>query len=379
MMWALIAQLLLGPSLALRLNSQFNDAESATKSTEGKHPFSSRLIVHVGPHKTGTTSFQNLVTQNKQLLLNKFGISAMASDNPKSGAIFANTLEKMVGNEYDETHVNEAEFQQQLHRMRDVLSTSGSTALLSAERFDSMKVDGWRYFKSMVEADMSFVIFHRDAFSWVRSMWSEDNKGRTDPQSFQNYSSKFRGEGFGPVHSDMSVLRELEQIYPKSSIHTASLDLLKEEGESVASFVVCNVSAGLIDSSWTECNAAIRAIPVLSDRVNISPPPIAIDVVRVARSMYEQKKQKIGECKHPFTLTAAFLEASLFEFSELPQYCIRSSSYQEGYFDRMNDAWYARTGTRRPRAPPDNTFCLLDEDRLTQEQRQFIEKLLPTC
>merc|ERR1719382_1735826 len=61
----------------------------------------------------------------------------------------------------------------------------------------------------------------------------------------------------------------------------------------------------------------------------------------------------------------------------LPFYCLNSSSYRSGYYDRLSDTWYTRAGVQRPRTTENNTFCLLDEGKLTQAHWQSIEKLLP--
>ena len=117
---------------------------------------SPRLIVHVGPHKTGTTSFQVFLYAQRSWLLQNYGITLVGT-NHDAGHYVANTLNKLFGGTTS-INVDNAVYKRLLNEIKNKLHTSGSTVLLSSEGFSRWKDEAWRHFLRLVKADVSVVV-----------------------------------------------------------------------------------------------------------------------------------------------------------------------------------------------------------------------------
>ena len=70
------------------------------------------LVIHVGPHKTGTTSFQNFLHDNAEWLQRDYGIFVAANETPKEGAYIPCTIKQQHGRATNTQFVNSTRTQE---------------------------------------------------------------------------------------------------------------------------------------------------------------------------------------------------------------------------------------------------------------------------
>ena len=80
-------------------------AAGTESSSELRRP--GRLVVHVGPHKTASTSMQSFLVKEHKWLSDTFDIHVGANHMAKEGAFLATTLMKRHNNAHNPRYVNE--------------------------------------------------------------------------------------------------------------------------------------------------------------------------------------------------------------------------------------------------------------------------------
>ena len=135
------------------------------------------LVVHVGPHKTGTTSFQKFLCDHAQWLQKEHGIFVAANKTRKEAAYIASTISKQYGRPYNPKYANSTRMAE-LFQVIDSMPKN-SPVILSSEEFSRWKTAEWNYFKSQPAIQkrcLSMVVTHRQVWSFQASVWNQHNK-----------------------------------------------------------------------------------------------------------------------------------------------------------------------------------------------------------
>ena len=147
-----------------------------------------RVIVHIGPHKTGSTAIQKCLTDNR-LELERAGISLIHGDDTHKAAIM------LLQERFDEAEATLRTVSQQIS------STTANTVLLSQEDFcgdlpgrSRRKVVYPRLTKnlriiarSLKPHHVTFVFFERDIQEWLQSCYHQHLKHRTFFSTFGDF------------------------------------------------------------------------------------------------------------------------------------------------------------------------------------------------
>jgi len=207
------------------------------------------LIVHVGPPKTGTTTFQKELIQGKKFLSDN-GVS-LAMDHIKSGAYIAYTIfSKFSSNTpIDYTFVDQRKCDFYIRQ----LSASSPISLISSEIFSLWNLEAWTWFLQRVNFErLIVVVVHRNPLSQMRSAYSQIQresvlKGKSKYISpfFPLYFEKNKSPFVEPV----SLLETLKQL--EVEIVGVSFETLLEQHMTLGEFVICNVT--LQNLKWNDC------------------------------------------------------------------------------------------------------------------------------
>jgi hypothetical protein len=137
-----------------------------------------RAIIHVGPHKTGSTSLQQTLAHYRRILA-RDNFDLFPNDLPgvgywnsaKSGANVANCLANTARIQLH--HINctmvLGYFTQWLHTAH----SANRGVVLSAEMFDHDRMDIPALASALQRFDTSILVMHRPYFDWLRSMYSQ--------------------------------------------------------------------------------------------------------------------------------------------------------------------------------------------------------------
>ena len=133
-----------------------------------------RAIVHVGPHKVGSTSLQAALQQHRDgfardnfdLLPDR--LKSGFFDGPKSGANVANCLSGKPRGATNCTRVLD-----QLGHFLDHARRAKRGVILSSEEFDRPDVDMPALATALRGFDTTIVVMHRPYFEWLQSYYSE--------------------------------------------------------------------------------------------------------------------------------------------------------------------------------------------------------------
>ena len=133
-----------------------------------------RAIVHVGPHKVGSTSLQAALQQHRdEFARDNFDLlpdrlKSGFFDGPKSGANVANCLSGKPRGATNCTRVLD-----QLGRFLDHARRAKRGVILSSEEFDRPDVDMPALATALRGFDTTIVVMHRPYFEWLQSYYSE--------------------------------------------------------------------------------------------------------------------------------------------------------------------------------------------------------------
>lgn len=353
----------------------------AAVSLAERNTTAGHLVVHMGPHKTGTSTLQNFLITEQKFISETLRVHVGAEGGAKHGAIIANTMEKQANSagEFNPQYVNPLECERLLEQIRGWL-LAGGTVVLSAERFDSVSVEVLLRLAGLGASETTFVHVHRATANWLRSGWMQGVKNSRNPTSFLQYlvqplSLEYQGSLFDRL--DEAQRRSGERV---------NVVGIAYEGTNMVSFVLCEAALRLAGDSLSECRAQLASRPQVNMLKNISPPPANVDVVRLARHAAVLLK-----CNLPIVTASSKL---VFEVAEqLPLTCSDTRRASEAgtptpkcaetalvEFQRASDrSWYERTGVTPPEVDVCPEVCLVDETRLTDAHWKTIRELLQGC
>ncbi len=362
-----------------------------------------RLVLHVGPHKTGSSSVQKFLDTAGEWLDAELGVrySGFGSKNGKVfGAQFANTLMSRLGKDADDGGcaslknalfvVGDEAFENMTRAIAaELAAPRNATLVLSAEALDRLPARGWRWLSDWARRDgfaLAAAVLHRDESSRLRAEWGEHAKQTALAQGGSGAKTGRSPPSLGAFaltdpdcfQSDAALLARLEAALGRENVFAASYDRLLERNATAPAFVVCNATLELGGAPFRACARAVDARARELPRINSSPLPAAIDVVRLARAA-EGVRDSLdaaagARCERRRAKLSPFEPAVVLVAQALPQTCGHFGSL----FDAEQALWFRRTGAPRPEsALAGHDFCLVDEARLEAEHWTRIRALLP--
>mmetsp|Transcript_50397 Transcript_50397/g.114393 ORF Transcript_50397/g.114393 Transcript_50397/m.114393 type:complete len:402 (+) Transcript_50397:167-1372(+) len=369
--WAINVVLL--PTRAQEGQDQVTNEETSGLAGRREHPRNdaARLIVHVGPHKTGTTSVQHVLFRNKYLIFDKLHVRVGASQRPQEGTFVAATIENRTHPEtrkdYINKYVDENRVNFVLRKIRGWLD-AGETVVISSETFDQVSTEtlvtvaGWCNSTTFVHA-------HRAIVDEMHSIWSQIGKSRSNPRSFEDFLVR-ETDGI----NFLDYMDRLEEVQQRFDPGVVEIRGTAYEGAHMIEFVLCDVALSHLESSQrAACKAFVQDFEVLHS--NRSPSGAAIDVVRLSRNA-----ALVLGCEAP-TINALSPEvaevAKKLPLVSFTGDCTSHLDYLQAAYDR---AFFARTGIAPPeRAPCLNHMDFVNESALTSQHWSLIQGLLVEC
>lgn len=141
-----------------------------------------RIILHIGPHKTGSTYIQKTLYQNRNLLL-------------KNNILYPDEWIVQYG------HHEAAELENAdavIEGIKEKISSKGvRNIILSSENFDRWSQNDVESFVKNLNIDLTIVYFYRDPLSKLYSHWQEEVKFG----SSSNYSEYLLEQLLDPINS----------------------------------------------------------------------------------------------------------------------------------------------------------------------------------
>ncbi|CAE7591541.1 unnamed protein product, partial [Symbiodinium sp. CCMP2456] len=347
-----------------------------------------RLILHVGPHKTGTTAFQEFLIKHADWLKEEFGVT-VGFREAKEGAGKLNHIMSKYRQLKGIIH-SKAEILKRLEvavRFTKADLQRSSLVLVSAEGYSQFDAEMWTFFKTLFDADVCFsvVALHREPTSWIASMWVQISKmSSTNLQTWKSFLAAIAGAATPDEHGDtdlqLQLLNTLTAQFP-DAVDAASYEYLKEVNCSIAAYVICNATLRRTGQSWVNCRDTLNGKSAKSK--NTSPPHAAVDVTILARNFYLAKQaMNATACKKPWPDFTAGSEGAVIPSEpavmevakQMPLVC----EDMDGLFEPQTAAWFARTAAQRPQRGS-QPICTVDIARLAPTHWQLIGKLVRDC
>ncbi|CAE7851108.1 unnamed protein product, partial [Symbiodinium microadriaticum] len=282
-----------------------------------------RLIVHVGPQKTGTTAIQDFLDQNADWLRTQ-GLSVGFHGFPHANCLHHCQATALY-----------------LHCKRQVDMASQGVVKEQNDTFS--------FLQSKLNSS-KLVVLSSEAFTKF------DHGTPVGLSTYLAQSARDPADAEGDVDGQLKLLNKL-QVFEK--VIPVSYDYLKEVNRSGAAFLICNASLGLAGKKWLQCK---RSVDIRQTFPIKSPPRAAIDVVPVARDFYEIKQamqRNSSWCKpwpitkmskflfyHPETVPISRNPAVAEVAKHIPVKCERL----DGLFHHETVRWFSRTGAKRSRS-----------------------------
>uniref|UniRef100_A0A6U9R651 Sulfotransferase domain-containing protein n=1 Tax=Zooxanthella nutricula TaxID=1333877 RepID=A0A6U9R651_9DINO len=356
--------------------------------TCGRGDGRSRLVLHVGPHKTGTSSLQVFMTSHSEQLQAKLGLKVLAGWDPKAGCA-AKVMwcdsplpvqdtarpgysQKLRGlpMEMPECAVGHEKIMPELMA---TMREPGSIGLLSAEALSRCTAAKFAEIRRMGEElgfEVSVVLLHRDEASWYQSQWSELNKRKLCPDPFHLLAP------FWDVHNDL--LDRVYSAFHPSCVRLTSYDWLREQQMPIEVYVICNATLQLQGEPWQLCDRTVGDTVRQQPHTNIAHPPLLFDVVRLAYAQH-QVLQSLNLCGGSAPKLRSPLEIAPGEFSDLMDKLPKRHVAWGNVFRASTERWFNRTNAQRPTAGHTKGIFLVDEAALTQKHMAAIRENVLRC
>ncbi|CAK9087767.1 Uncharacterized protein SCF082_LOCUS41482 [Durusdinium trenchii] len=337
------------------------------------------LVIHVGPHKTGTTSFQLFLHEHAEWLRREYGIFVAANETPKAGAYIPCTIKQQHGRKHNVKFAN-------LTRMQELLESIGSMpenspVILSSEEFSTLLEAEWNDFKSQsavhFQRCLKIILVHRQGSDLRLSIWNEKNKETISPKWNQSNKPKHSPDPFVISLLSNSQEYDFQQEYLDilksvfDSIDFVSYDYLNQANYSLATFAVCNATLHFTGSQWKSCKESIevRRPPTK----NPSELPTSFDVVRLAYGLYTKLKAFNRTCMQSEFGLRAYQNLDVVRMAEqMPIKC----GVLSGAFKQSDLLWYSQTGAMQP-TRTNREICFVDEASLELKHWALLSTLLP--
>ena len=359
-----------------------------------------RLVLHVGPHKTGTTSTQAFLIEHSEWLLNSFGIHVAAGHRlsrvgaimrQKLGAFVPNTLiARQDARAHDDGLKLESAANVRLVSEKHYIAVTSeiarwcgenATVLMSSEDFSGLHGSAW-FSLTQLCSDITLVMAHRDEAAWARSTWGF-HENMKKPRSFGAF---LVDEGPRRWAQGTELLDELERVAGgASNVVGVSFELLVQENTSMPSFLVCNATLRFSGQPYSDCQRAFRNFKVLNENPSLNNQEIILEVHRLARAAWLLKApcSAMHSSSAPEEMPRIDEKLAASIGAALPKTCATTTGSSASLLTAMARAsgveWYRRTGARQPRDTPSKAICVVDEGAMTRDHWKLISGLLREC
>ena len=372
-----------------------------TPNDEGSH-----LILHVGPHKTGTSHVQSFINTNAPWIRKTLGIhvaqgletvgqTLAMKDYASKGVPFALHDHFPGGATQKIPKVGTERASALLDALKTDLS-NGGTFLVSAEVFDAVSPAVLEQLASLASRT-SFVAVHRFSANVLRSNWEQMcKKTLTNPKAFSAHlvqpALTHQGDAAGKL---LDRLHEAASSREQDRVVAVSFDHLADEGDfGLPVFLLCNVSL-VTATTWVECKDLVMAKYAEAHYFKFeSPPPAMFDVIRLARhaatllgcSSLDLPDRWYQKKKTPDQIQRLKLAHSLA--ANLPSTCDgihqdvgrkTTESLLDSLSAEASKTWAQRTGALLPAHHPVSPICLVEETKLNVTHWKEISALLQDC
>jgi hypothetical protein len=285
------------------------------------------LVVHIGPHKTGTTSLQYFLQTHAAAIETMFGIGiprlvnhagkfeAYSARGVKAFAHLHSTVYlDTCGGEGGRVLSAAEKNLQPMYRpevAQELVSVINrndgfNLKIISAEDFVQMCSAGWTKLQSLLpDWDFQFLAFYRPPGQRIVSAWKEIHAGSAMPSTFLQVMDEWaevggahpttpqrrydhvglKKHGFGDYGGQTDVaLAAIREALPGAVVDGATLAALKEENSTVASFTVCKYTFfGRSHSreEWRACRRWVRATSAKDPNMNVGIKDVYFDAARL--------------------------------------------------------------------------------------------------
>ena len=170
-----------------------------------------QAIIHIGPHATGSTSFQrslNIEANKEAFKKNGFWV-AMESES------FVHGLKK----DSSSSSPNDRKFNQLVQTIKE----KKRSFILSSEEFDGLTSVSIKALEQILEGyDVVIVAFHRQPTDHLRSLWAQANKMEQSPLPFAIWANEF----YTQLQSVdlLSLLGQFSETFGEKSIKLLSFE-----------------------------------------------------------------------------------------------------------------------------------------------------------
>ena len=330
-----------------------------------------KLVLHVGLHKTGTTSLQVWMGTHRKWLAARLGVLAAREAAHcvawkfKMGVPVASRPGRV------QTLCSRYSVEEAFDFLSAAMANLRAHVIISSEVFSSLEPDEWKLFLGYLHNKtvnlpcfvVSPLVLLRVPSSWSHSQWITQNKKLTNPKPSADWLA-----GEAP-EAELHRLRTLVDVFGRSAVNVVSYESLVGANHTLQSFLICNATLGKVGESWSECQSLVDSKEML--RLNISPAPEALDVVRLARHMFNIYSVA-PESSCNFTLNSLNSQVGPVA-AQMPRRC---NTLHER-FAKLEDALYNLSGLARPQH--EHQWCGVSETQLQPEHWKLIRGLLPKC
>lgn len=192
------------------------------------------LLVHIGPHKTGSTSFQAFLVTHANIL------SRENFENPyRRGTKEAAKLAWALANS-SAVALNGEEIKNYWVQCLTSAYARKKNLILSSEVFDSFSIENWLGFANLAEGfDIHIVMVYRDTASWLSSQYQEmlwQSKGE-EKMSFAEYIVHARNT----YVSVPDIASNVKGLFGTDHVHIVDYNGMLAAGDSLEVAVFCNM------------------------------------------------------------------------------------------------------------------------------------------
>ncbi|GAA6135066.1 hypothetical protein NBRC116188_18560 [Oceaniserpentilla sp. 4NH20-0058] len=204
-----------------------------------------RLILHIGPHKTGSTYIQRELFNSKEKLLT-------------NNLLYPSTMLEMFGHTGLANSIKTNSLSDFKSEISDINNFSGDV-ILSSENFFNLDELGIKILEESLEYnDVEIIVFYRQPTIRLLSLWHEYVKsGMT--LSYSEFSSRHISKPFMSEELNISIKLNLFLKYFKSGdVRIIDYDESVANKNTLRSFMEAIGRKGLLDESYAVINKRIN-------------------------------------------------------------------------------------------------------------------------
>eukprot|EP00438_Fugacium_kawagutii_P026045 Skav215417 [mRNA] locus=scaffold356:440717:448767:- [translate_table: standard] len=323
------------------------------KASKGqKRKCKHHLVMHIGPHKTGSSAVQTFLLEKRSFLAESFGIFTGTFLYPKDPNKLGSALREVRSNSMMSIKVQKRLKSIAEKILQDVNSRLGKQDIVLSSETLSLWDWQWETLKSRLADSgrcMRLVMVHRRESDQMVSQFAQWEKYSAVPVSFGSFLLYDGPEGlqfnsnseyFTPDYQ----VRMWKRASAAAGAVGVSYEYLKESNFSFAAFLICNATLGREGPSWKKCVASImREESTFDSRTNVSPLPIVLDLVRLAQGFQLQ-----NGC------TTTNINKTSEEVKQVAEQMPTACGTFDAQFKRGEDAWFNLSFAARPRIRAQN-------------------------